>query len=175
MQTTDKKPRAIGSHQSAKAGKDEWLTPPEILNALGPFHLDPCAPITRPWPTAIHHLTILDDGLLQPWQGRVWCNPPYGQETGKWLARCAEHRNATALVFARTETTAWKEHVWPKAHAILFLHGRLHFHHVDGSRAPMNAGGPHALISYDPFNTLILEKSRIPGHLVKLQPSSAAH
>jgi hypothetical protein len=166
MQTATKK--AIGSHHSAKAGKDEWLTPPEIIQALGTFDLDPCSPITRPWPTAAHHLTILDDGLFQPWKGRVWCNPPYGQETGKWLARCALHRNATALVFARTETAAWREHVWPKAHSILFLHGRLHFHHVDGSRALMNSGGPSALISYDPFNTYHLASSKIPGHLVKL-------
>lgn len=23
---------------------DEWLTPPEIVEALGPFDLDPCSP-----------------------------------------------------------------------------------------------------------------------------------
>jgi len=42
----------IGSHQSAAMMKDEWLTPPDIIKALGPFDLDPCAPIVRPWPTA---------------------------------------------------------------------------------------------------------------------------
>ena len=24
---------------------DEWLTPPHVLQALGPFDLDPCAPV----------------------------------------------------------------------------------------------------------------------------------
>ena len=36
-------------------GKNEWLTPPELLAKLGQFDLDPCAPVNRPWPTATHH------------------------------------------------------------------------------------------------------------------------
>ncbi len=27
--------------------KEEWLTPPEIIQALGTFDLDPCAPPTN--------------------------------------------------------------------------------------------------------------------------------
>lgn len=41
----------LSAHQK-NGGHDEWLTPPEILLALGPFDLDPCAPIVRPWETA---------------------------------------------------------------------------------------------------------------------------
>ena len=33
----------------SSTGKNEWLTPPHILRRLGPFDLDPCAPINRPW------------------------------------------------------------------------------------------------------------------------------
>lgn len=51
---------------------DEWLTPPELLRALGPFALDPCAPVVRPWDTAERHYTVEDDGLSIPWVGRVW-------------------------------------------------------------------------------------------------------
>lgn len=50
---------------------DEWLTPPEILRALGPFDLDPAAPIVRPWDMAARHYTKIDDGMSQPWEGRV--------------------------------------------------------------------------------------------------------
>ncbi len=158
----------MGSHQSARAGKDEWLTPPEILRALGSFDLDPCSPINRPWPTAAQHYTINDDGLILAWSGRVWCNPPYGRETGRWLARCADHRNATALIFARTETEDWVEQVWKRAHAVLFLWGRLYFYHVDGTRAAANSGAPSALIAYDEANTLALEASGLPGRVVRL-------
>lgn len=164
----------IGSHQSARMDKDEWLTPPEILKAIGPFDLDPCSPIKRPWPTAGRHYTIIENGLLLPWTGRVWCNPPYGRETGRWLGRCAEHGNATALIFARTETADWVEHVWKKAHSILFLWGRLYFYHVDGRRAPANSGAPSALIAYDEANTLALERSELPGRVVRLENADSS-
>lgn len=63
----------IGSHQSHRMLKDEWLTPPEIIESLGPFDLDPCAPVNPPWKMADRHYTIKDNGLMQPWAGRVWC------------------------------------------------------------------------------------------------------
>jgi hypothetical protein len=87
-------------------GNDVWLTPPYILKALGEFDLDPCAPIEseRPWEMAKKHYTEIDNGLMQNWEGRVWCNPPYGDETKYWLNKCALHGNAIALTFARTET-----------------------------------------------------------------------
>ena len=31
---------------------DEWYTPKEVLEALGRFDLDPCAPVRPLWPTA---------------------------------------------------------------------------------------------------------------------------
>lgn len=70
---------------NTKQGKDEWLTPPSILKALGDFDLDPCSPINRPWDTAKKHYTIEDNGLNKKWEGRVWCNPPYGDEAEDWI------------------------------------------------------------------------------------------
>ena len=82
--------QAIGSHQSARMLTDTWLTPPEILEALGSFDLDPCAaPDPRPWPTAAWHIARPADGLAATWAGRVWLNPPYGPATGRWLGRLA--------------------------------------------------------------------------------------
>jgi hypothetical protein len=144
-------------------GKDEWLTPPEILRALGEFDLDPCAPVNRPWDTAKNHYTMLDNGLVKDWHGRVFCNPPYGREAAAWLARCAAHRNTIALIFARTETAMFFEHVWLKADALLFLEGRLHFHHVDGRRAEANGGAPSVLIAYGAENADALRTSGIRG------------
>lgn len=99
---------------NTETGKDEWLTPPEIVRSLGDFDLDPCSPINRPWDTAKKHLTVIDDGLNQEWNGSVWCNPPYGKEAVKWLEKCAEHNNCIALVFARTETKMFFSEVWEK-------------------------------------------------------------
>lgn len=143
---------ALSSHQSARMKNDEWLTPPEILSALGDFDLDPCAPVSRPWDTASKHYTVEDNGLAQPWEGRVWLNPPFGREAVKWLRRMRDHGNGIALVPARTETAMFYECVWGHASAVLFLKGRPHFHYVDGRRAPFNSGAPISLIAYGSGN-----------------------
>jgi hypothetical protein len=160
---------SIGGHQNPVMGKDEWLTPPEIIRALGQFDLDPCAPVVRPWDMADRHYTMHDDGLSQPWAGRVWCNPPYGLEAAAWLARLADHGTGTALIFARTETRMFFDHVWERAQALLFLAGRLHFHHVDGRRAPANSGAPSVLIAYGNDDREKLRASGISGKFIDLR------
>ena len=154
----------MGSHQSARTLKDEWLTPPEIFGGLNDtFDLDPCAPCVRPWPTAAKHYTMEDDGLAQPWDGFVWLNPPYGKHTGVWLSRLAEHGNGIALIFARTETTMFCDHVWGKADSIFFIKGRLHFYHATGKRAAANAGAPSCLIAYGRRADLVLRNTTLKG------------
>jgi len=161
----------MGTHQSARMKKDEWLTPPEIIDALGVFDLDPCSPVNRPWPTAGTHYTVEDNGLSCPWFGRVWCNPPYGLVAASWLSRLAEHGNGIALIFARTETKMFFDHVWNKAHAVLFIQGRLYFHHVDGARAKANAGAPSCLVAYGAVNADCLYNANIAGQFVRLIPA----
>lgn len=157
----------IGGHQSARMKNDEWLTPPYLTEALGPFDLDPCSPVNRPWPTATSHFTKEDDGLSKPWVGFVWCNPPYGAHTGTWLRKLHAHGNGIALIFARTETADFVSEVWTKADAVMFLHGRLYFHYVDGRRAAANSGGPSALIAYGGEAVRRLERSGLIGTIVR--------
>lgn len=152
---------SLSSHQSTKMKNDEWLTPPSIICALGDFDLDPCSPITRPWPTAANHYTKLDDGLLKPWFNRVWCNPPFGHLANSWIKRCREHGNAIALIPARTETRMFYENVWGHADAICFIKGRPHFHYVNGLRAKANSGAPICLVAYGENNAEILRKSKL--------------
>jgi hypothetical protein len=159
---------SMGGHQSAAMLKDEWLTPPCIIEALGPFDTDPCSPIKRPWDTAVHHYDINDSGLHHPWHGRVWLNPPYGLEAALWLDRLAQHGNGIALIFARTETRMFFEHVWHRADALLFIEGRLHFHHVDGRRAAANAGAPSCLVAYGALNVNALKQCQL-GAFVNLK------
>ncbi|WP_293371508.1 DNA N-6-adenine-methyltransferase [Nevskia sp.] len=156
----------VGGHQSARMDEETWLTPPHILLALGAFDLDPCAPAIRPWDMAAKHYSRADDGLTQPWDGRVWLNPPYGAATANWMRRLAAHGNGVALIFARTETAAWTEHVWPVADAVLFLAKRLTFHRVDGKPAQHNGGAPSALIAYGSNNVDALRLSGLEGTLV---------
>lgn len=159
----------MGSHQSAAMLSDVWLTPPWIVEALGPFDLDPCSPLNRPWDTAAKHYTVEDDGLSFEWEGNVWMNPPYGKEAATWLGRLAKHGDGIALVFARTETRMFFDHVWPCASALLFIEGRLHFHRPDGTRAKANSGAPSVLIAYGDRAARRLIDSSIPGARVDLR------
>lgn len=157
----------MGAHQSSAMVKNEWLTPPALIEKLGPFSLDPCAaPDPRPWPTAVRHITRRENGLNQAWHGFVWLNPPYGGQTATWLARLAEHGHGIALVFARTETAWFFEHIWSKASALLFLRGRLTFHHSDGRPGNYTGGAPSVLVAYGARARARLEDNQDLGHLV---------
>lgn len=157
------------SFERTKMGTEEWLTPRGIIEALGVFDLDPCSPVNRPWNTAKQHYTIKEDGLSMDWAGRVFMNPPYGTQTGKWLKKLSEHRNGIALIFARTETRNFFNYIWPKADAILFFRGRLSFYHVDGTKGRSNAGAPSCLVAYGINNAFVLQCSGIAGKYIHLK------
>ena len=144
--------------------------PPSIIRSLGVFDLDPCAPHPdrRPWSTALAHMWEEIDGLSQIWEGRVWCNPPYGTETFKWLNKLAAHGNGIALIFARTETKGFHSEIWDKADAIFFFKGRLKFYHVSGVQGGV-ANAPSCLVIYGKDNIEKVKQSGLVGKLVILK------
>lgn len=163
--------RAMGSHQSHDADTHTWLTPPHIIEALGPFDLDPCAaPEPRPWPTARTHWNRQDNSLNRDWFGRVWLNPPYGNYVGHWMKRLAEHGCGTALIFARTETRVFFETVWERATAVRFFRGRLNFYRPDGTHPPdsKNAGAPSVLVAYGEADAERLRDCELPGQFLMI-------
>ena len=153
---------------NTSTGKDEWLTPPYVIESLGEFDLDPSSPINRPFETAKNYYTILDDGLSQEWNGRVWCNPPYGKHTKNWLKKCKEYGNAMVLIFARTETRMFFDHIWNDADAVLFIKGRLKFYHIDGTQGDA-AGAPSVLIAYGNNNAEVLKNCPLEGKYIDLR------
>jgi len=160
----------IGTHtKPVRGAKDDWITPQWIIDALGVFDLDPCACIPQPWPcasTEYNMRTPNGGGLLQPWRGRVWLNPPYGDQTGVWLQRLTQHGRGTALIFARTETGMFRRWVWKQATALLFLDKRIRFHNPDGSRGKWTSGGPSVLVAYGAADANQLQASGIRGSFV---------
>lgn len=140
----------MGGHSRPIGGETvEWYTPPGVFEALGvQFDLDPCAPPGGlPWIPAKRSYCLADDGLLQPWSGRVWMNPPYGPATATWMQKLAGHGDGIALVFARTETEWWHQAVCAAA-AVCFIRGRLTFVASDGQPGTSNAGAPSALVAF---------------------------
>lgn len=78
---------------------DEWYTPKEIIDALGKFDLDPCAPVNPLWQTAEIMYNKNQDGLTKKWIGRVWLNPPYSRPLiEQFVKRLAEQ--ATELHYS---------------------------------------------------------------------------
>ena len=67
----------LGSHQTSIGKTQVHITPRWIIEVLGPFDLDPAAADPRPWDCAAVNYTERDDGLQQPWFGRLFFNPPF--------------------------------------------------------------------------------------------------
>ena len=72
------------------------------------FDMDVASPgcDSVPWIPAKQHLTHAEDGLTTPWNGFVWCNPPYGLRSGKqkWIEKFVAHGNGVILLPAYTYT-----------------------------------------------------------------------
>lgn len=167
--------RSMGSHHSAKSKTNTWLTPPDVIEKLGPFDLDPCAaPSPRPWPTAERHIELPEDGYAADWGDEfVWMNPPYSTaEVTLWMRKLADHGNGLALVYARTETAWFIESVWGRADAVLFVHGRYHFHYTDGTRATANSGAPSVIVAYGDLAIDRLLESGIEGTFAIRRPGN---
>jgi len=156
-------------NHTSEIGTDTWLTPPELIKSLGDFDLDPCTPLNMPWPTAKNHYTIKDDGLKSPWFGRVWLNPPYGRELIKWMEKMSLHLNGVSLIFARTDTKAFQDYIFPFASSILFIKGRLTFLDIKGNPGISNGGAASVLIAYGEDNVQAIHESGIDGKHVFLQ------
>ncbi len=78
----------------SSSASDEWYTPPEVVDlarqVLGGIDVDPASNATaQSWVRAGTFYTVEDDGLAQPWRGRLWLNPPYGAQIGRWTERAA--------------------------------------------------------------------------------------
>jgi hypothetical protein len=157
------------SHEERGNKNIDWYTPPWLFEKMNVvFDLDPCQPVKKvKWIPAIKTYSILDDGLIQPWIGRVWLNPPYGKHTPAWLERMHNHRNGLSLLFARTDC-AWFHDFVVKADAILFLKGRVKF--VDGLCVSngSGAGSGSMLIAWGDENVEVLNNIKDLGCFIKL-------
>lgn len=111
-------PRLFNLPQVEKTS-DDYYTPSWVFERMGiEFDLDVASPPGGiPWIPTRRFFTQEDDGLAQPWEGRVWMNPPYSKPA-PWVDRFIRHGNGvTLLPFMKS---AWFEHIWNAADAIVF-------------------------------------------------------
>lgn len=117
--------REVDPGEALALSSDVWLTPPEVIQTLGPFDLDVSAWEGDPTRCATKGYTIHDDGLSQEWFGRVWMNPPYSN-VAPWMERLAQHGDGIALVHSQT-CSAWFREALTSADLVCFVLGRLRF------------------------------------------------
>lgn len=142
---------------SVSENKD-WGTPPDFVAALvemfpAGIDLDPCSNSHSLVPTKVAYVLPEVDGLVSTWKyPTIYVNPPYGRDKARgttikdWLAKCAHaHQKygseVVALVPVATNTSHWRDYVFPVVSAICFVSEprfKFCFHgKVDNKGAPM--------------------------------------
>jgi hypothetical protein len=135
-------------HEARVSLNTSWVTPKWIFDWVGSFDLDPATFDGHPWPCAIENRTI--DGLLQPWHGRVFLNPPYeSRQIEPFMERMAEHRHGVAVVACRIETEWFQRYVFGAAQAVFFPRGRIRFCNPQGEEMRAVAF-PSCVVFYEP-------------------------
>ncbi|MCA1701746.1 MAG: hypothetical protein LC808_00120 [Actinobacteria bacterium] len=86
-----------------------------------------------------------------------------GRDVERWLVRMAEHRHGIALVPARTETRWFIRRIWQEADGVLFMHGRVRFHHISGRPARATIGTPTCLVAYGAEAVRRLQSGALAG------------
>lgn len=131
-------PNAEQTTRRIKSSKhNEWFTPERYIasarKVLGGIDLDPAScTLAQRTVQAGRYYTKHDDGLTQPWFGRVWLNPPYGRQAGAFVARAiadyqAGEVDAVILMLnGYSYQTSWFQPLF--AYPICWHRGRVNYH-----------------------------------------------
>ena len=123
----------------ASSNSDGWYTPTYIVEmarrVLGAIDLDVAScEAAQSVVQAARWYGKADNGLVQPWYGRVWCNPPYSAPT-QWAHKAISGYRAGEVMAALILTNSYTETHWwqdlAQAGTMLFFRGRLQFWHPE--------------------------------------------
>jgi len=128
--------------------KMDWGTPDELYSKLSRiYRFDLDAAADKANAKCKRFYSVNDCGLTGTWAGaRVWCNPPYGRQIGKWVQKAANEAHHAELIVmlvpSRTDTAWW--HLAIQTARPVFIKGRLRF-----KGAPSSAPFPSALLIWN--------------------------
>lgn len=153
--------RLASAHVAYNSGENEWYTPAEYIasarEVMGNIDLDPASsPAANSVVRATAYYTVEDDGMSQPWFGRVWLNPPYvagvvDQFAMRFAGAVSDDEIEQGIVLVNNATeTRWFRVLVGASSAVVFPGGRVRFWKPDGSTgAPLQGqavlyAGPNA-------------------------------
>ncbi len=127
---------------------DGWYTPAWVINAartvMGGIDTDPatCAAAQSIVQAKLWYTTT-EDGLISPWRGRVWLNPPYSN-VWPWADRMVRlyqtgDIDAGTMLVNCACSPKWAQHLWTHANAVCLFNRRINFWHPTKT----NAGGSY--------------------------------
>lgn len=149
-----------GMSREWSVGNTGWQTPCDVFDRIaaefGPFDLDPasargayssqhvglfCTPDGTFFSVGLGVRLSEDDGMVRPWHGKVFVNPPYRQVEA-WVKRGSESAKAGAtvvmLLIPSTDARWFGRYVWDRrlhrpreGVECRFLEGRIRFVHPD--------------------------------------------
>jgi phage N-6-adenine-methyltransferase len=139
------------NHRAECSHEFEWYTPARFIDlartVMGDIDLDPAtSPFAQQTVQADTFFTVEEDGLTQPWHGRVWLNPPYAQPAimhfiEKLVEEYASGRVQQAILLTHNYTdTAWFHLAESAAALICFTKGRISFVNMDGESNQPTSG-----------------------------------
>ena len=122
-------------------GCDEWFTPVEhvqlVRDVLGDIDLDSATcTFAQSRIKAGAFFTKQDDGLVHPWNGRVFLNPPFSR-VGEFVSKLVKEIGvgrviAAILLVNNCSDTRWFHEAANAAAAICFTRGRIRFEQEGG-------------------------------------------
>jgi ParB family chromosome partitioning protein len=141
-----RKRNAQAEAAALRNSSDEWFTSAPVIDlarqVLGGIDLDPAScEFAQRTVQAARWFGKVDNGLVQPWQGRVWLNPPYSHPlverfTTKLISEYDEGSVETAICLVNNATdTAWFQRLLTRFPAC-FTKGRIRFRRID--RTPVS-------------------------------------
>jgi hypothetical protein len=150
METTDLEHQKNVPHVAHNSGENEWYTPPAIITiaraTMGEIDLDPASSeIANRIVKADSFYTKWDNGLVQPWHGNVWMNPPYAQPlmtqfSDRLVQAVTQNEIEQACVLVNNATeTQWFQQLLQICCAVCFIKSRVRFIDENGeaSGAPL--------------------------------------
>lgn len=155
--------RAVREIQHEEMKKNDNLeTPAWVTDALGAFDTDPCAgPRTTIGRKHNYALERGQDGLELPWEGVVWCNPPYSHKE-VWIDKMISHDNGV-LILPERGSAPWFGPLAEHCGVYFVLGKKINF--IGGpSSNPLGS----VLFPFGHAGRARLHLTNLPGHFVEV-------